>query len=274
MKHLKSVLILIIVICACKKGGNKPVETLPENISGPVIKVMSYNIHIGNPPSKASGFRDLQAIADVINLQKPDLVALQEVDVNTTRSGSTIDQAKELARLTNMNYFYTKAIDYQGGQFGDAVLSRLPIIESTRYQLPVTSQLGGELRSVALITVEKGGKKFHFASTHLDHLSAEDNRILQANELVKIGKQLTLPIIIAGDLNALPNSTTLNILQQHFSLGCKFSCPLTFPAISPNRTIDYILFNPVDKFNIKNYRIVNETYASDHLPLIAEIELK
>ena len=274
-KYFKIIPVVFVILAGCSKAQTIPKEeTKPQPTSGPAIKVMSYNIHIGNPPSKPTSFRDLQAIADVINLQKPDLVALQEVDVNTTRSGSTVDQAKELARLTNMHYFYTKAIDYQGGQFGDAVLSRFPILESKRYELPVTTALGGELRSIAMVTVEKEGKKFLFASTHLDHLGPEDNRVLQANEIVKIAKQLSLPLILCGDLNATPTSTPINILKQQLSLGCKFSCPYTFPAVTPNRTIDYIFVSSIEKLNVKSYRIVNETYASDHLPVLAEIELK
>jgi endonuclease/exonuclease/phosphatase family metal-dependent hydrolase len=280
MKALKVVLlnsVYVLLICSsCSKGknpgnGEQSPPTVPVN--GVTVKVMTYNIHIGNPPSKPAGTVDLTAIANVIKAQDPDLVALQEVDVNTNRSGINLDQAKELAKLTGLNYFYTKAIDYDGGQFGDAVLSRFPILESVRYQLPVTEKLGGETRSVALITVQKEDQQFLFASTHLDHLSAEDNRVLQANELVKIIKTLTLPLIIGGDLNASPTSNPLNILRTELSWGCKSSCPLTFPALKPTSTIDYILMKPQTKFNVLSYGIVNETYASDHLPLVAEIQI-
>jgi len=234
---------------------------------------MTYNIHIANPPSKP-GVVDVEAIANVIKAQKPDLVALQEVDVNTRRSGVNLHQAKELARLTGMNYFYTKAIEYDGGLYGDAVLSRFPILDSIRYELPVTQRLGGELRSVAMITVQVEGKRFFFASTHLDHLAAEDNRLLQAQELNKIVKDLPYPLIIAGDLNANPTSQTMNILKEQLTWGCKSSCPYTFSAQNPKSTIDYIMFKPINKFNVINYNIVNETYASDHLPLVAEVQLK
>lgn len=269
------ILFLLLSGMACKRNQAGPgSEVNPPAKAGPIIKVMTYNIHIGNPPSKPAEVRDLQAIANVINAQKPDLVALQEVDVNTQRSGVNVDQAKELARLTGMNYFYAKAIDFQGGQYGDAVLSRFPILESVSYQLPVTQQLGGETRSVAMITVEKEGYKFYFSSTHLDHLGAEDNRLLQAAELNKIVGGLSRPLIIAGDMNAIPSSKTMALLQQQLFMGCNTACPFTIPATAPTRTIDYIMMRPYNKFNIKNYNVINETYASDHLPLIAEIELK
>lgn len=262
----------LILSCGKGKGVSNP-EPQPPVVIGAKVKVMTYNIHIGNPPSKPAGTVDLPAIAAAIKAQNPDLVALQEVDVNTNRSGANLDQAKELARLTGMNYFFSKAIDYDGGQFGDAVLSRFPILESLRYELPVTAKLGGETRSLAMITVEKEGQRFLFASTHLDHLAAEDNRVLQANELVKIVKTLNLPLIIAGDLNATPVSNPLTILRQELNWGCKSSCPLTFSAQKPTSTIDYIMMRPAEKFNVLSYVAVNESYASDHLPVLAEIQL-
>ncbi|MBB5437418.1 endonuclease/exonuclease/phosphatase family metal-dependent hydrolase [Pedobacter sp. AK017] len=266
--------LLLLLSCGKGKGGSNVEQPEPPvQVTGAKIKVMTYNIHIGNPPSKPAGIVDLPAIAAVIKAQDPDLVALQEVDVNTNRSGTSLDEAKELARLTGMNYFYTKAIDYDGGQFGDAVLSRFPILESKGYELPVTAKLGGETRSVALITVEKEGQRFLFASTHLDHLTAEDNRMLQATELVKIVKTFTLPLIIAGDFNATPMSNPLTILRQELSWGCKSSCPLTFSAQKPGSTIDYVMMRPAEKFNVLSYVTVNESYASDHLPLVTEIQL-
>ncbi|MCM4169383.1 hypothetical protein KCTC52924_00416 [Arenibacter antarcticus] len=254
---------------SCSSDNQDP-EPPAEN--NPVVKVMSYNIHIGNPPSKESDFRDLQAIAYVINLAKPDLVALSEVDNKTRRSGITIHQAKELAKLTDMHYFFTKAIDYQGGEYGDAVLSKLPILDSTRYELPTTAS-NFEARSVAMITVEKEGHKFHFGSTHLDHTSDDANRVLQAKELNKIIEKLSLPVIIAGDLNALPDSKPIEILHQTLTPTCRTSCPLTFPAIKPNRTLDYIMYRPKQKFNVESLKVLNETYASDHLPVLAELSL-
>src|SRR5690606_10682145 len=217
----------------------------------------------GNPPSRAAEYRELEAAARVINLMKPDLVALQEVDNKTNRSGSTVDQAQTLAELTGMHVFYTKAIDYDGGEFGDAVLSRFPILEKTRYELPVEgSGPQYEKRSLAVIKVEKEGKQFYFASTHLDHLGPENNRILQANEINKIVKNLSLPLILGGDLNAQPSSETIRILQQEFTNACVSGCKNTFPQDKPTRIIDYIFYRGKDDFKVKQFDVVNETYAS------------
>ena len=79
-----------------------------------VIRVLSYNIHHANPPSRAD-LIDMKAIANVILSERPDLVALQEADVYTSRSGSSLHQAEELGRLTGMKAYFAKAIDYAGG---------------------------------------------------------------------------------------------------------------------------------------------------------------
>jgi endonuclease/exonuclease/phosphatase family metal-dependent hydrolase len=148
------------------------------------IKVMTYNIHYCNPPSAGKKI-DVAAIAEVIKNEEPDLVALQEVDVNTERSGKGLNQAKELARLTGMNFLFSKAIDYQGGDYGVAVLSKFPILDSVRFILPVDPVIKGETRTIAAVTVEIAeGKKIIFASTHLD--LKEQNRLTQAERSVKL----------------------------------------------------------------------------------------
>lgn len=84
----------------------------------PQLRILCYNIHHANPPSKP-GLIDLAAVANVIKQQAPDLVALQEVDVNTIRSGKTSNQAADLAKLSGMPYYYfAKAIDYEGENTG------------------------------------------------------------------------------------------------------------------------------------------------------------
>src|SRR5699024_9613411 len=115
------------------------------------IKILSYNIHHGNPPSEKAGYIDLPAIANVINESKADIIGLQEVDVNVERSGD-VDQIKELAKLTDTEYYFAKGIDLQGGEYGVAVLSKLPITHAENFSLPMTKN--GEQRVLASITVE------------------------------------------------------------------------------------------------------------------------
>ncbi|QMW00866.1 endonuclease/exonuclease/phosphatase family protein [Spirosoma foliorum] len=232
------------------------------------LRVMTYNIHHCNPPSAGAKI-EVEAIARVITNEKPDFVALQEVDVNTERSGKGLHQAKELARLTGMHYFFSKAIDHQGGDYGVAVLSRFPIIDSTRLILPIDPVIGGETRTIAAITVEVAkGKKVIFASTHLD--LKEPNRLSQSELIINLFKDSTLPVILAGDFNAQPDSKVIGLLDQNFTRSC-LDCKPTIPVKEPNRVIDFIMFKPGSTFKSLSTRVIDEQYASDHLPVVAEL---
>lgn len=273
MKKIVSVLFLgfvMILALACSK--NEP-EEKPEPAKS-VLKVMSYNIHIANPPSKGDGFVDIDAIANAIKKEQPDLVALQEVDKYTTRSGTGLDQAKEIAALTGMKFFFAKAINRSGGEYGVAILSKFSIENSNVFSLPVTGSTGAELRALGLIEISlPNGKKIVFASTHLDHLS-DENRELQVREVIKaLMPYQDRPVILGGDFNMPPQNAIWNIVKEQFVLGCK-SCPGTFPATSPTTTIDYLLLNKNASayFTIKDYYAVPERYASDHVPIVMKLE--
>jgi endonuclease/exonuclease/phosphatase family metal-dependent hydrolase len=229
---------------------------------------MTYNIW----GARNGGIPDLATLAEVIKRNKPDLVALQEVDKNTTRNTKHGDIAKKLGELTGMDYFFAKADNFYGGEYGDAVLSALPVLEKKGYNLEVDPALGGERRSVARIKVKKEGHTFYFISTHLDHLGDERNRIKQATDFVKLAKGFDLPVITGGDLNALPESKTIGILKEFFTLGClNGNCTqYTFPTPRGNRTIDYIIYQPLNAFTPVSYIV--DTWSnkeSDHYPVVA-----
>lgn len=96
------------IIFVCGEGGNTASQNDPGVPLADTINVMTYNIHHCNPPSEPDRM-DVGAIARIIREQDPDLVALQEVDVKTSRSGKELDQAKRLAELTNMHYYFKKS---------------------------------------------------------------------------------------------------------------------------------------------------------------------
>jgi endonuclease/exonuclease/phosphatase family metal-dependent hydrolase len=244
------------------------------------VKVMSYNMRIANPPSRP-GFTDIKSIANVINSYSPDLVALQEIDVNTDRSGPTLDQPQELSKLTGMNYYFAKAINRSNGQYGVAILSKYPIISKINIPLPVVKGSKAELRNAALCIIELPGKKIiAFISTHLDHLLAE-NRLLQVNTLIDaLSSYRKFPIVLAGDFNSKldQNEPALETLKEHFNLACN-TCPFTFSASNPWTTIDYVFLNQIASklFRVTEYKTLDDKlseYASDHLPIVTELELK
>lgn len=215
----------------------------------------------------------MEAIAKVINDANPDLVALQEIDRFTKRSGVELDQAAELGRLTGMHSYFVKAINWSGGEYGIAVLSKFKILDTIGLHLPMAEGIAGEARAVAIIKVKANGRKILFASTHLDIV--KEHRELQAAATTEYFAGQKLPVILAGDINDVPGSKTVTMLQNHFQMTCgEESCGKTFPQINPGRTIDYIMYQPQKKFKTINHQVIPEEYASDHRPILATIRFQ
>lgn len=240
--------------------------------SADTIKVMAYNIHHCNPPSEPDRI-DVDTIAEVIRKQNPDLVALQEVDVHTNRSGKQLDQAKRLAELTGMHYYFKKAIDHDGGEYGVAILSRWPIQDTASIHLPIAPGVRYEPRVVALATITlPSGKTFEFASTHLD--LTDETRVLQAKEIVAqlgIGSDA---LVIGGDFNARPGSKPIQALEALFQSTCiPTDCPYTIPVEEPRATIDYLFYRKSAAITVLDHYVVSEKYASDHLPIVATLRM-
>jgi endonuclease/exonuclease/phosphatase family metal-dependent hydrolase len=265
----------VMVLYACSKGAatanpdiRPPVMAVIPATTGDTLRVMTYNIHHCNPPTKeTTGEIEVDAIVNVIKYQNPDVLALQEVDVNTKRSGN-IDQAGIIASKTGMHVYFGKAINYDGGAYGVAILSKFPLTDTRTIPLPETSNPASEDRVVATAVISfRNGKTLTIGSTHFDVTNAA-NRDEQAAALNSITAS---PLLIAGDLNCTPESSSFKLLRPKFTSSCT-ACGFTIPVNNPNRVIDHIIFSPA--FEVKSSKVINETYPSDHLPVVAEIIVK
>lgn len=264
-------LYLLFVLLAACSGSSKVSKTIVDQ-GAFTVRVMSYNIHHANPPSQ-TGIINLDTIAAIIKAQSPHFVALQEVDVRTKRSGATINQAAYLANKTGMHHFFAKAIDYEGGEYGVAILSKYPIRNAQKHLLPNEPGSNAEQRVLAIAAVSlPNGKEILFASTHLDHKKESPSRILQIKEIVRLMGAEMRPIILAGDLNDTPTSETVQMLKPLFTNSCT-TCPFTIPQVAANRTIDYILFSTNSQWQAKEHKALQETFASDHLPIVATLQI-
>ncbi len=259
--------IFIVILLTGWACSNK--NTDHEDITKTSLKIMTYNIHHANPPSK-SGVIDIDAIAKVIKKENPDLVALQEVDVFTNRSGKDLHEAREIANKLGMQYYFAKALDYQGGYYGNTVLSKFPIEDSILIELPALSDVNAEDRAWGGIKVQLDGKLFWFGSTHLD-FKTEENNLHQTNTLLKALEEISIPVIIGGDFNVIGSSKTIGLFDKEFQRTCTEDCPYTIPMINPTKTIDFLMFRPKNTFSTTSHHVVDEEYASDHRPVVAEV---
>jgi len=236
------------------------------------LKVMTYNIRHASPPSHPSMI-DIDTVSAVVNMYQPDIVALQEVDVHTGRSGKAMDEAKEIGDRTKMFHYFGRAINFDGGEYGIAILSKYPIDSAKTFQLP-SANAHAEKRALALAWLNLGGnKQLLFACTHLDAEAKDDSRMMQIKAIDSLLMPQPIPLLLAGDLNSEAGSPVIEILDQHFNRSCLNNCAFTIPSDKPVQTIDYIAFRNTDAFKVIDHRVLQEPYPSDHLPVIAELSL-
>lgn len=234
------------------------------------LRVMTYNIHVGVGMDKKL---DLQRIADVINKQDPDLVGLQEVDRGVQRT-QRIDEIAELAKLTRMDYAFAFNLPYQGGQYGVAILSRLPITATEHRHFKNLRE--AERRGYIRAEVTFHGRKLHFITTHLDY-QYDDGRLFETQQLLEALKDIKDPLIVVGDFNDVPAGQSYQLMSGGFNDAWntnRSSEPgFSYPADKPVKRIDYIFMRRGDRMRTKRAWIVN-TLASDHVPVVADLELK
>jgi len=283
MKRILTAAALLLVVAACNKDENyndKYGDRAVIPPKGQSLRVMTYNIYGARATSPANA-ADLDAIAEVIRRQNPDFVTLNEVDVFTNRTGKDVHQARDLAEKLGMEWHFSKAIDRDGGEYGDAVLSKYPILEKRSYRLPCAAEQPGEGRSLCVIRVQIDGKDLYVASTHLDHLSGDASRLVQATEIRRIrDTELEGDLILCGDLNAIPSSNVIATMTSFLTNTGPID-QYTFPSDDPSRKIDYIMYAPIEHFGVQNCQVVSRgdqqvggVDASDHRPVIADIRFQ
>jgi endonuclease/exonuclease/phosphatase family metal-dependent hydrolase len=265
-------LVLILVVwgvaaCTHRKVLETGAEKNRPASSGDLrLRVLTYNIRHGEG---SDGQVDLERTARVIREARADIVALQEVDCKTSRVKG-VDQAEELARLTGMRVAFGRAIDLGGGQYGNAILTRLEEVRPPRtFPLP-----GGEKRALLWMDLKAPGGEFAFLATHLDlNAQRREESVEQIEKL--FGDRLKTPALLAGDLNAeFPETAFQNLLRswentEKNGASAEPSCPADHPA---NR-IDHVLFRPASRWRVVECRVLPEPEVSDHRPVLVVLEL-
>jgi endonuclease/exonuclease/phosphatase family metal-dependent hydrolase len=234
------------------------------------LRVMTYNIHVGVGMDKKL---DLQRIADVINAEHPDLVGLQEVDRGVKRTEGK-DEIAELAKLTSMNFAFAHNLDFQGGQYGVAILSRFPLQKTDHRKYENLRE--AERRGMIRAEVEFAGRTINFVTTHLDY-QYEDGRVFETEQLLRFLEGVAGPLIVVGDFNDEPAGGAYKLMQAKFTDAWVASktkeTGLSYPADKPAKRIDYIFTRELDRVRTRKAWLVN-TPASDHLPVVADLEIR
>lgn len=265
MKNIRQIYIIILAVSLISSS----TWSQSHIDSTKIVKILSFNILHGKT---MKGDFNLDVIAKVIIDANPDFVALQEVDYKTNRA-KKYDLVTELGWRAKMAPIYARAMPYDGGEYGEGVLSKHTFL-STR-NIPLPHLPDDEPRAALEITTVLPSKDtISFIGTHLDHLKVDTNKIMQAKEINKVFSTNKYPTILAGDLNAEPNSNTMNILESYWTASYDKTNPQsTFSSENPTQKIDYVLFYPKHKWKVLETKVICDTIASDHCAYLVTLQL-
>lgn len=191
----------------------------------------------------------------------------------TTRLGKlhdshTFDLADSLAKLTGTSSYFGKTLDFDGGGYGVAILSRR-VGEAQKAMLPNPKE--GEPRVLSYLDSTNDSPVI-FGVTHLDHQHKE-NRLEQVETINQQLGEEEKPTILAGDFNFEPGAKGYKMMQKLWVDAAREyenSPEFTYPTEDPKKRIDYIWLSKNVDWEVLDFQTINVEY-SDHLPIIAKV---
>ena len=253
------------------------------------VRLVTFNTHHGVGDDAR---HDLPRLATLLASVDADVICLQEVDRRFGERSEDVDQALLLSRALDMQLAWGPALDRgpaegAGGdgprrQYGNALLSRLPILISDVHELPGS----GEPRSALRTMVELDGGALWVTATHLTTRSAEE-RAAQVGSLAGLHTDAMETGVLVGDFNTTPDAPELDALRQRFTdawqlararddqAGWRFwqrDAGMTHPARSPHRRIDQVWVS--SGVAVAGAYVLDAEGASDHLPVVVDLEVR
>lgn len=244
------------------------------------LRIVSYNIHRAIGVDRK--FRP-ERIEEILEKHDPHVVMLQEVDDGVPRSRH-LDLARQLAdRLGYEHYAVGHNVSLRKGRYGNAVLSRFPILAERNIDLTIGAR---KRRGCQYVTIDVVGDEctdINIFNFHLG-LSARERRQqvgLLASAPEFLGMEPGAPCLLGGDTN-----DWRSLLRPVFTDVFGFRCATdhrtrrgvrgirTYPSFSPRGPLDRIYYRgPLRLLRAHACRHHAATVASDHLPVIADFEL-
>lgn len=244
-----------------------------------LLKIVTFNVAHGKG---LDGKVDIDRQAELINLYKPDIVFLQEIDMYTKRAGEK-NQIREFSKKVYLPYCSMETnITLEDGYYGDGIISRFPIAFSTNYLMPLTD-LNHEQRGILCNRISLGTAKINLFSVHLS--TYEDERILAAKELERIISKIDKDeiIIMGGDFNV--GVTRLGKGKYTFEEKQNYeeyeilgkilnkidNTEDTWFSKLGQGCIDTIFYSK--NIKMKNYKTIDVNEISDHQAIFAEFDI-
>lgn len=227
-------------------------------MTDPHLRLATWNIHMG---IGLDGRRDLARTATVIRDMVPDLIGLQEVDNCRSKNGDDLDTLRD---WTGLEVVAGPTMQRSTGDYGNALFTRLPVVDIERYDLSVKQR---EPRGLLIAHLEWHGERLQVAVTHLGLRAGE--RREQVQRLIEcLSRSDRAPLILMGDFNEwFVWGRPRRWLERHFH---QLRSPATFPSRRPIFGLDHILADPPERLGGQQvFKSELARIASDHLPLMA-----
>ena len=239
------------------------------------LRVLTFNIqHCRSYIYRDEDRIDFDLFVDTIRCFDPDIVGLNEVRGEGSHPAYTA-QAKYLAEKLGYHYYFYPALNIGGyGPYGNAILSKHPILKPEIIPIPdpVRDPNGKfyETRCVAKAEFALGGG-LTVLVTHFG-LNPDEARNAADTVCAAIDNAKT-PVILTGDLNLRPDNPVLDPIRQRMTdTEDYFRCPglMSYPSDRPYEKIDYVFTSPSVKVE---FATIPQMEVSDHRPLFAVVEI-
>ena len=275
---LLSTILILTAVCAIGRSGNAKADpgsgrqerSLYPKKKG-VTRLVTYNVGVFNKYVHD----DYPMIVGMMQEIAADAVCMNELDSCTTRTGGVFQLGRVAELMGGWDCNYGAAMPYAGGKYGEGIVSREKAVRT--FSVVLEKGAGAEPRVLVVSEFEN----FVLATTHLDHVSAEQ-QFVQAATINRIMQEeygtSDKPVFLGGDMNATPDSETLRTLQTAWKVLTPGDA--TFSSRNPESCIDYIMqlrngvsCKVVKARVLKEFRSGNVRDASDHLPVMLDVIL-
>lgn len=251
-----------LLLPSCQSGDSSELSGIP-------LRLATWNLRHGVGMDKKL---DLERQSSLMEAWGADLIALQEMDVSTRRSGA-VDQPRWLGQRLEMASGFAPFMAYDGGQYGLALLSALPIRNSEVLDLPPGPE---EPRSVLVSELALGAETILVVVAHFDWLDDDRARVTQATQVLEhLEARRALPTIVLGDLNDEPSSRTLRLFADRGFERVDTGSDGTWEAPAPSQIIDHVLVRrgATAHWQTLSAVVVPEPLRSDHRPVLVDLRL-
>ena len=276
VQHIKNITILFFLllslsVSACSKDDFTPAYPKSEGVT----RLVSYNVGVFAKYAK-SGYK---MTARMMKELDADAVCMQELDSCTTRT-KHVFQVKRFAELMGWEYVYAKAMPYQGGYYGTGLACKDKILKKSETFLHTFSVIVLSVLHPFFTVAVADLEDYIIASTHLDlqkETQLEEVEVINKT-FTELYKDCPKPIFLLGDMNAEPNSETIQMLKTCWDILSVEGN--TYSSHNPDKCIDFILQlkNGVKCEVIESkvptvFHTGDVTQASDHLPIYVDVKI-